>query len=229
MSRELKINAAEEAFKFVKDDMKLGIGTGSTAEEFIRILARHVGDGLNVVGVPTSERSHALCSELGVKLATLDELPELDLAIDGADEVDQDLNLIKGGGAALLREKIVANASKQMVVIVDDSKMVECLGQFPLPIEVNKFGINATLIAIEKLNQDLDITCPIKVRQLEGKQLVTDEGHLIVDASYGRIPDANILSKGLLEIPGVVQHGLFLNMASAVVIASPRGIELKEK
>ena len=143
-ARTLKIEAARVALTHVEDGMRLGIGTGSTAEEFVRLLAERVAAGLNVIGVPTSERTAALCRELGVPLATLDELPELDLTVDGADEVDAHLTLIKGGGGALLREKIVAAASARMIVIADESKVVDVLGRFPLPIEVNPFGVGAT-------------------------------------------------------------------------------------
>ena len=148
MSRELKIEAARAALGLVEEGMRLGIGTGSTADEFVRLLAENVSNGLTIVGVPTSEKTKALCDELAIPLATLEELPELDLVIDGADEVDHDFNLIKGGGGALLREKIVANASKKMAVIADDSKLVDTLGKFPLPIEVNPFGLRSTHIAV---------------------------------------------------------------------------------
>ena len=226
MSRELKIRAAAAAFEFVKDGMKLGIGTGSTADEFIRILGDNVAKGLNVIGVPTSERSAALCREVGVPLTTLDETPELDLTVDGADETDRDLTLIKGGGGALLREKIVAAASADMVVIADDSKLVETLGAFPLPIEVNPFGLGATRRAVEKCADALGLTGAIDLRQAEGKPYLTDGGHFILDASFGRIPDAQGLSSALLEIPGVVQHGLFIGLASTVVLAGEGGITL---
>ena len=226
MSRELKIKAAEAAFGFVADGMRLGIGTGSTADEFIRILARHVADGLSIVGVPTSERSAALCRELGVPLTTLEETPELDLTVDGADEVDGDLVLIKGGGGALLREKIVAAASAQMVVIADASKKVDTLGAFPLPIEVNAFGLGATRRAIEKAAAALGLAGAITLRLAGEKPFATDGGHLILDASFGRIPDAKALSSALLEIPGVVQHGLFIGLAGAVVLAGEGGITL---
>ena len=146
--KALKIEAARAALAHVEDGMRLGIGTGSTAEEFVRLLAEKVGAGLTIIGVPTSERTAALCLELGVTLSTLDETPELDLTIDGADEIDPELSLIKGGGGALLREKIVAAASTRMIVIADESKLVEVLGRFPLPIEVNRFGLQATEIAI---------------------------------------------------------------------------------
>jgi len=226
MSRELKIRAAAAAFEFVKDGMKLGIGTGSTADEFIRILGDNVAKGLNVTGVPTSERSAALCRKVGVPLTTLDETPELDLTVDGADETDRDLTLIKGGGGALLREKIVAAASADMVVIADDSKLVETLGAFPLPIEVNPFGLGATRRAVEKCADALGLTGAIDLRQAEGKPYLTDGGHFILDASFGRIPDAQGLSSALLEIPGVVQHGLFIGLASTVVLAGEGGITL---
>ena len=226
MSRELKIKAAAAAFEFVKDGMKLGIGTGSTADEFIRILGEHVGKGLKVIGVPTSERSAALCREVGVPLTTLDETPELDLTVDGADETDHNLDLIKGGGGALLREKIVAAASADMVVIADDSKLVDTLGAFPLPIEVNPFGLGATRRAVEKCTAALGLSGAIDLREANGKPYLTDGGHYILDASFGRIPDAEALSSALLEIPGVVQHGLFIGLASTVVLAGEGGITL---
>ena len=226
MSRELKIKAAVAAFEFVKDGMKLGIGTGSTADEFIRILGEHVGKGLKVIGVPTSERSAALCREVGVPLTTLDETPELDLTVDGADETDHNLDLIKGGGGALLREKIVAAASADMVVIADDSKLVDTLGAFPLPIEVNPFGLGATRRAVEKCTGALGLSGAMDLREANGKPYLTDGGHYILDASFGRIPDAEALSSALLEIPGVVQHGLFIGLASTVVLAGEGGITL---
>ncbi len=147
-AKSLKIEAARAALGHIESGMRLGIGTGSTAEEFVRLLAEKVGAGMRITGVPTSERTAALCRELGVPLATLDELPELDLTVDGADEVDPALSLIKGGGGALLREKIVAAASAGLVVISDASKLVDTLGRFPLPIEVNRFGLKATELAI---------------------------------------------------------------------------------
>ena len=225
MSRELKIEAARAALEFVEDGMKLGIGTGSTADEFIRLLAEKVKSGLSVIGVPTSERSRALCEELGVPLTTLEETPELDLTIDGADEIDDAMRLIKGGGGALLREKIVAAASTRMVVIADETKIVETLGAFPLPIEVNPFGLGATRIAVEKLAARLGLSGEIALRGGQTPYL-TDGGHFILDASFGRIPDAEGLSDGLLNIPGVVQHGLFIGLATAAVIAGPGGIRI---
>ncbi|WP_234185675.1 ribose-5-phosphate isomerase RpiA [Shinella sp. NM-101] len=222
-AREMKIRAAEAALSYVEDGMRLGIGTGSTAEEFVRLLAEQVAGGLRVEGVPTSERTARLCVELGVPLKSLDELPELDLTIDGADEVDGRLRLMKGGGGALLREKIVASASQRMIVIADESKVVETLGAFKLPIEVNPFGLAATRIAIEKTAARLGLSGAITLRASGDGTFTTDGGHYILDASFGRIPDADALASNLNDIPGVVEHGLFINMASLAIIAGPAG------
>ena len=225
-ARQMKIKAAEAALAHVEDGMRLGIGTGSTAEEFVRLLAEKVADGLRIEGVPTSERTARLCLELGVPLKSLEELPELDLTIDGADELDAHLRLIKGGGGALLREKIVAAASHRMIVIADETKVVETLGRFPLPIEVNPFGLAATRIAIEKVASALGLTGDIVLRGAVKETFMTDGGHYILDASFGRIPDAEALSNRLHAIPGVVEHGLFINLASAAVIAGPAGARM---
>ncbi|PZU83337.1 MAG: ribose 5-phosphate isomerase A [Shinella sp.] len=222
-AREMKIKAAAAALEHVEDGMRLGIGTGSTAEEFVRLLAEKVAGGLRVEGVPTSERTARLCVELGVPLKSLDELPELDLTIDGADEVDSALRLVKGGGGALLREKIVAAASSRMIVIADESKVVDVLGRFPLPIEINPFGQVATRIAIEKLASRLGLSGELRMRMSDGEVFNTDGGHLILDASFGRIPDAEALASALNTIPGVVEHGLFINLASLAIIAGPAG------
>jgi ribose 5-phosphate isomerase A len=223
-ARKLKIKAAAEALTYVRDGMRLGIGTGSTAEEFVRLLAANVASGLNVVGVPTSERTAALCRELGVRLTTLEETPALDLTIDGADEVGPGLALIKGGGGALLREKIVAAASTEMIVIADESKLVETLGAFPLPIEVNRFGLAATKLAIELAASKLGLSGPVTLRMTGAAPFVTDGGHLILDASFGRIPDTRALSNALHAIPGVVEHGLFLDLARVAILAGADGI-----
>jgi len=222
-AREMKIKAAEVALTHVESGMRLGIGTGSTAEEFVRLLAEKVAGGFKVEGVPTSERTARLCVELGVPLKSLDELPELDMTIDGADEVDGALRLIKGGGGALLREKIVAAASGRMLVIADESKLVETLGRFPLPIEVNPFGLVSTRMAIEKVASRLGLTGGLTLRRSGEDDFMTDGGHHIIDASFGRIPDAEALSSELNSIPGVVEHGLFLNMAALAIIAGPSG------
>ncbi|AYD01102.1 ribose-5-phosphate isomerase RpiA [Neorhizobium sp. NCHU2750] len=222
-AREMKVKAAASALEHVEDGMRLGIGTGSTAEEFVRLLAEKVHGGMRVQGVPTSERTARLCLELGVPLKSLDELPELDLTIDGADELDAALTLVKGGGGALLREKIVAAASSRVIVIADESKLVDTLGAFPLPIEINPFGQIATRIAIEKAASRLGLTGSLSVRKNGDEIFTTDGGHYIVDASFGRIPDAEALSAQLHSIPGVVEHGLFIHMASLAIIAGPAG------
>lgn len=222
-AREMKIKAAEAALTHVESGMRLGIGTGSTAEEFVRLLAEKVAGGFRVEGVPTSERTARLCVELGVPLKSLDELPELDLTVDGADEIDASLRLVKGGGGALLREKIVAAASDRVIVIADESKLVETLGRFPLPIEVSPFGLVSTRIAIERKAARLSLTGSLTLRQSGDGEFTTDGGHYIIDASFGRIPDADALSSELNSIPGVVEHGLFLNMASLAIIAGPAG------
>lgn len=223
-ARQLKIEAAREALGYVEDGMKLGIGTGSTAEEFVRLLAVKVGEGLSIIGVPTSERTAALCKELGVPLSTLDKTPRLDLTIDGADEIDPQLALIKGGGGALLREKIVAAASVKMIVIADASKLVDTLGRFPLPIEVNPFGLGATRIAIEDAARRLGLEGELTLRMTNDAPFVTDGGHFIIDASFGRIPDTRALSDALHAIPGVVEHGLFLGLAKAAIVAEAGGV-----
>jgi ribose 5-phosphate isomerase A len=228
-AREMKIKAAAAALEHVEDGMRLGIGTGSTAEEFVRLLAERVAGGIKVQGVPTSERTARLCVELGVPLKSLDELPELDLTIDGADEIDQRLTLIKGGGGALLREKIVAAASQRMIVIADATKVVDTLGRYPLPIEINPFGQVSTRVAIEKLAARLGLTGELTLRARgEDDVFMTDGGHLILDASFGRIPDADALASQLNAIPGVVEHGLFINLATLAIIAGPAGARVME-
>lgn len=222
---ELKREAARAALAHVKDGMRLGIGTGSTAEIFVELLAEKVADGMTIIGVPTSERTAALCQQLGVALTTLEETPELDLTIDGADETDHQLRLIKGGGGALLREKIVANASSKMIVIADDSKLVDTLGAFGLPIEVNPFGLESTRLCIEKAAQKLGLSGELVLRgDREGNPYITDGGHYILDASFGHIPNPERLSDALFEIPGVVEHGLFIGLADRVILASGTGL-----
>lgn len=228
-ARQLKIEAARVALENVEAGMKLGIGTGSTAEEFVRLLAERIEAGLQIQAVPTSERTAGLCVDLGVPLFSLDELPHLDLTIDGADEVDGDLRIIKGGGGALLREKIVASASDELIVIADESKIVEVLGKFPLPIEVNMFGLAVTRLAIESAASALGLSGLIELRKDRDVPFETDGGHYILDASFGRIPDAEALASALQAIPGVVEHGLFLNIASAAIIAGSSGIRTMKK
>lgn len=224
-ARQLKIEAARAALAHVSDGMRLGIGTGTTAEEFVRLLAAKVATGLTVIGVSTSERTAALCKELGVPLSTLEETPQLDLTVDGADELDPALTLIKGGGGALLREKIVAVASARMIVIADQTKMVGTLGRFPLPIEVNRFGLKSTEIALAEAASELGLSGAVTLRVTDRQPFVTDGGHFILDASFGRIPDTRALSNALHAIPGVVEHGLFIGLADMAIIAGDGGIE----
>lgn len=221
---ELKIAAARAALAHVGDGMKLGIGTGSTAEEFVKLLAEKTGRGLRVAGVPTSERTARLCLDLGVPLTTLDEEPRLDLCIDGADEIDPHLNLTKGGGGALLREKIVAHASAKLIVIADESKLVDALGAFPLPIEVNPFGMEATRVEIADAYRELGYSGELRLRVRNGEAFETDGGHYILDASFGHISDPKALSDALHAIPGVVEHGMFIGMASRAFVAGAGGI-----
>src|ERR1700742_757465 len=226
---ELKRQAAGRALEFVQDGMKLGLGTGSTAKHFVELLGERVCAGLDVIGVPTSEATQADALRCGIPLTTLDEIDRLDLTVDGADEIDPDLNLIKGGGGALLREKIVAAASDRMIVIADDSKWVEALGRFPLPIEVIPFGLGATRHAIEKAFANCGVSGQIVVRKgRDGHVFVTDGGHWIVDAHLGRISDAPRLALELGSIPGVVEHGLFIGLARTGMLAGSQGIRVVE-
>ena len=228
MSESLKRRAAEAALAFVEDGMRLGLGSGSTAGHFVRLLGERVAAGLNVVGVPTSRGTEEIARRAGVPLTTLDETPELDLDVDGADEIGPSLALIKGGGGALLREKIVANASRRMIVIADAEKCVPELGAFPLPIEVIAFGMKATTRAIERAAAGLGLEGPIELRKKDGVPFMTDSGNHVLDASFGRIPDPEALARRLADIPGIVEHGLFLGLADLALVASPEGVaELK--
>jgi ribose 5-phosphate isomerase A len=227
---DLKRQAAARALEEVRDGMKLGLGTGSTAKHFVELLGEKVRAGMKVIGVPTSEATRADAERCGVPLTTLDEIDHLDLTVDGADEVDSALNLIKGGGGALLREKIVAAASDRMIVIADDSKWVEPLGRFPLPIEVVPFGLGATRRAIEAAFSATGVAGEITVRKgRDGHAFVTDGGHWIVDAHLGRIPDAPGLAAALASIPGVAEHGLFIGLADMAILAGAQGIRIVQR
>lgn len=217
---QLKREAAAAALRLVEPGMRLGLGTGSTARHFVDLLGEKVRDGLRIIAVPTSEVTAAQALGLGIPLTSLDDKPELDLTIDGADEFDDSLRLIKGGGAALLREKIVAAASRRMVVIADASKHVRQLGAYPLPIEVNAFGLRATTRMVEAA-----CGAPVALRlTTDGAPLRTDGGHLILDARMGTIPDPEELSLRLHAIPGVVEHGLFIGLCAEAYLASPNGV-----
>jgi ribose 5-phosphate isomerase A len=222
--------AAARAVEFVRPGMRLGLGTGSTAKHFVELLGDRVRAGLDIVAVPTSEATYADAKRCGIRLTTLDETPELDLTVDGADEVAPDLCLIKGGGGALLREKIVASASARMVVIADQSKWVGHLGQFPLPIEVTPFGYAATLRAVERTIASIQGPGALNLRQgKDGHVFVTDGGHWIIDAALGRIDDPRAMAHALSGVPGVMEHGLFVDLADMIIIGGPDGIKIVER
>ena len=224
---ELKRMAAARALTYVTPGMRLGLGTGSTAKHLVDLLGAQVRDGFPVLCVPTSEATRAQAASLNIPLTTLDETPELDLTIDGADEIDSDLNLVKGGGGALLREKIVASASKQMLVIADETKIVQKLGAFPLPVEVIAFGFASTKRHIAAALAESGCAGEIVLRtNKEGLVFVTDSGHWIVDCHVGMIPDAARLATALSVIAGVVEHGLFIGLANGAIIAGGQGIRL---
>jgi ribose 5-phosphate isomerase A len=226
----LKRAAAARAVEQVQSGMKVGLGTGSTARHFIELLAERVTSGLNIIGVPTSETTRVDAERLGILLTTLDESPELDLTVDGADEIDFDLNAIKGGGGALLREKIVAAASARMIVIADGTKLVQTLGRFPLPIEVVSFGLGAIRRRVEKTAATAGCPGPALLRRgKDGLPFVTDGGHFILDAAVERIPDPPRLASMLAEIPGVVEHGLFIGLVQTAIIADSAGVRMIEK
>jgi ribose 5-phosphate isomerase A len=222
--------AAAKALEFVRPGMRVGLGTGSTAKHFVELLAERVRGGLDVVAVPTSEATRAQAERLGITLTTLDETPALDLTIDGADEIAPDLTLIKGGGGALLREKIVAAASARMLVIADQSKWVQNLGRFPLPIEIAPFGAAATRRAVEAATAAAGCPGAATLRKAaNGHAFVTDGGHWLLDAQLQRIGDPKTLAARLSAVPGVMEHGLFIGLAGAAIVAGPDGVRLIER
>jgi ribose 5-phosphate isomerase A len=226
----LKRQAAARALDWLRPGMKIGLGTGSTARHFVELLGDRVRAGLDIVGVPTSEATAADARRCGVPLTTLDETPRLDLTVDGADEIGPGLALIKGGGGALLREKIVAAASAHMIVIADESKWRPVLGAFPLPIEVVPFGLGATRLAIAGALAALGLPGRLSLRQsADGHAFVTDGGHLILDAALDRIVDPGALATRLDGIVGVVDHGLFLGLARTAILAGASGIRVIEQ
>jgi ribose 5-phosphate isomerase A len=227
---QLKRQAAAKALEQVRDGMKLGLGTGSTAKHFVDLLGERVRDGLKVICVPTSEATRAQAQGCGIALTTLDDVDRLDLTVDGADEIDPALNVIKGGGGALLREKIVAAASDRMIVIADESNAVATLGHFPLPVEVIPFGLAATRRAIAQVFAECGVSGQMIVRGgADGHAFVTDGGHWIIDAHLGQIHDAPRLATLLASIPGVVEHGLFIGLVSTAMLAGAQGIRILER
>ena len=213
--------AARASLQFVKDGQVVGLGTGSTAAFFIKLLGEQVKNGLRIRGIPTSVRSRELALSLGIPLTTLDECQEIAVTVDGADEVDPQLRLIKGGGGAMLREKIVASATKQLVIVADATKQVPVLGKFPLPVEVIGFAQALVAKRISALGADVSVR-----KNADGSPYVTDESNHILDCRFGQIPDADGLARQLSEMPGVVEHGLFIGMASVVLVAN--GSEIVE-
>lgn len=227
---EWKQRAAERALGFLEDGMLVGLGTGSTAARFVDLLGNRVKEGFSVTCVATSEATRLQAERLGIAMTTLDDVPFLDLTVDGADELDSDLRLIKGGGGALLREKIVAMASERMIVIADASKRVDTLGKFPLPIEAVRFGLTATRTLIGAVATDAGCTGDIKLRlAADGKPFLTDSGNVIFDCSFGRIDNPEALDQALKRVPGVVENGLFLGIADTAVIAGPDGVAVIER
>lgn len=222
----LKLRAAERALDYIKPGMKLGLGTGSTAEKFVALVGARVAEGFEVVCVPTSEATRAQAQALGIPLTTLESEPELDLTIDGADEVDESLRLIKGGGGAHLREKIVAAASARMVVIADDAKRVSTLGAFPLPVEIAPFGSRATLLKVQACALANGCAGGVTQRGSQEKPFVTDNGNYILDCAFGRIDNPEKLAEELSRLPGVVEHGLFIGMTCAAVISGAGGVDI---
>ena len=229
-SDQAKFVAAKRACEFVHNGMKLGLGTGSTAAWMVRCLAERVNkEGLKVKGVPTSIQTANLAKKLGIEVITLDTAGQLDLTIDGTDEFDGNLSLIKGAGGALLREKIVASASDKMIVIADDAKGVERLGRFPLPVEVLNFGFQSSQLLIQALLEFQDVDSSIiKTRMAGDLPFVTDEGNHILDLYLGRIGDAAALSLALNQVPGVVENGLFVKLCDVVIVGLADGT-VKEK
>ena len=225
MNDDLKRQAAAMALTEIKPGMRLGLGTGSTAWHFVDLLGAKVAAGFDCICVPTSEATARQAEALGIPLSDLETLDRLDITVDGADEIDPALNLIKGGGGALLREKIVAAASDAMIVIADGSKLVDPLGKFPLPIEVNRFGLGATQRTVAEVIAAHGAQGGLKLRQTgDGTPFVTDGGHLILDAFFGHISQPEALSRDLLDIAGVVQHGLFIQMCKKAYVAMPDGV-----
>ena len=215
-----KQEAARASLKYVRDGQIVGLGSGSTATFAIRLLGERVRAGMKIRGIPSSIASHDLASELGIPLITFDEVQQIDVTIDGADEFDPGLNLIKGGGGAMLREKIVAFASKQLVIVTDSSKQVPVLGRFPVPVEV--IGFAEPLVA----KRIADLGAQVLRRQdKSGQPYMTDEGHHILDCHFGKIPDPQALARTLSDMPGIVEHGLFVGMASVVVMAKAGAVE----
>ncbi len=220
----MKRIAAEKAIEYIKDGMVVGLGTGSTVKYALKNLEERVQQGLNIKGIPTSIETKKITKRYNIPIVTLSEYPEIDITIDGADEVDSNLNLIKGGGGALTREKIIAYHSKKVIIVVDDSKVVKSLGiDFPLPVEVVKFEWEATKKVLETFG------CSVELRKIIDDPFITDNGNYILDCEFERITDPEQLEQDINMIPGVVENGLFIGLAHQVIIGSKKGIMTLEK
>jgi ribose 5-phosphate isomerase A len=220
---DMKKAAALAVLPKIVDGMKVGLGTGSTANHFIHALAEKVKAGLKVECVPTSEATAKLAQSLGLKLTTLEDHPFLDITVDGADEIDSDFRVIKGGGGALLIEKIVASSSKFMVVIADESKLVKKLGKFPLPVEIIGFGVKATAWKIERVYKALGMDVDMRLRATDGKAFRTDSGNCIIDCWTTALKNPEKLEYGLNNLPGVVNNGLFIGICGVAYIGHANG------
>lgn len=222
---ELKKLAGEKALDHIKDGMIVGLGTGSTIEYTLRKLGKLVKDGLKIQGIPTSIRTKRIAKEENIPLTTIDENPVIDVTIDGADEVDSNLNLIKGGGGALTREKIIAHNSKKVVIVIDDSKVVKALGiDFPLPVEVTKFGWTSTKKALEEFG------CEVKLREImKDEPYITDNSNYILDCEFEKIDDPPQMEIDINNIPGVVENGLFIGLVDEVIVGGKQGISTLDK
>jgi ribose 5-phosphate isomerase A len=209
--------AAEKAVEYVENGMIIGLGTGSTAYWAIQRIGQRIKDGLKVQAVASSEKSAQLARDFGISLLPVTELRLINLTIDGADEVDEGRNLIKGGGGALLREKILASNSERLIIVVDESKMVKNLGKFPLPVEIVHFASTLTL------NKITELGCETSLRKESGAEYISDNGNYIIDCKFGSIKDPSTLNRQLHEIPGVVETGLFVGMAPTIIIGHANG------
>jgi len=232
LKQQAKENAAGAALEYVEDGMVLGLGSGSTAEIFVQLVGERIKEeGIRVQGVPTSDVTARVAKEFGVPLLPIEHVERIDLAVDGADEVDPLFDLIKGGGGRLLREKIIAHAADRMAVIVDEAKMVETLGAFPLPVEVDPFGFTITAKKIfDALRRSGAREWEIVLRESgDGKPFITDGGHYILDCAVGALSDPAETAQRLAAIPGVVEHGLFIGLASVLIVGGPEGAEVFER
>jgi ribose 5-phosphate isomerase A len=221
---EMKKLAAEKAVEYIEDGMIVGLGTGSTVEYALKKLGEMVKEGLKIQGIPTSLRTKKSATNYGIPLTDLKEHTEIDVTIDGADEVDSNLYLIKGGGGALTREKIIAYHSKKVIIIIDETKVTKRLGvDFALPVEVTKYGWTATMKTLE------DLGCTPELRTIMGEPYITDNQNYIIDCDFGKIDEPEVLEKDINSIPGVVENGLFIDLVSEVIVGSKQGLMTLEK